>query len=99
MGGYQWPVDVRIAERLDKMVLVPRDASLGHGLFAAVARALSPISVNRSAEGVSIKPFDADALLAFRTIDQFHLHWSQEAKRFAENRRYVKSTHERVRTN
>jgi SNF2 family DNA or RNA helicase len=87
--------DVRVSERVDGVIVTPRQFHDGHALTIALRESLRPISIGRRADGVWLKPFDSDALLA--ASEMLDLRWNVEASRFVENRARIKRTHNKVR--
>jgi len=79
--------EVRAAELLDRLVVVPRSPGERRALSGALVAALPGVKLGRSAEGISVPGHDADRLLDVADIE---LHWRPEARLFAENRRRVK---------
>jgi SNF2 family DNA or RNA helicase len=89
------PSEVRASELLDRLVVTPREPGERHALRRALKDALPGVRVHRAAEGLWIRGHDSDALLGVDVGPD--LRWSEEARRFAENRRWVKAVHGRLR--
>lgn len=88
--------DVRTSETMDFLVVTPRQSSDGHTLSRFLSEALPGVRISRSAVGVQIPAWEAEALLAvYGGID---LRWDAEARLFAENRRRVRALHPRLFT-
>src|SRR5438876_4641654 len=77
--------DVRASDVLDRLVVTPRDAAQRHLLSRALRTALPQVKLRASSEGLWVAAAEADSLLA--VTGALELRWSQEARRFAENRR------------
>jgi SNF2 family DNA or RNA helicase len=79
--------DVRIHERMDRLVLTPRDPALIRSLGTKIREVLPGVSVKRSADGLWVSAHDSPLLLSLS--DSIELKWSEEARQFALNRQHV----------
>src|SRR5215470_8246177 len=88
--------DVRVSERLEGVVVTPRQYHETHQLMIWLAESLHPIRVHRHADGAWLTAFDVDAL--FQVPAEVDLRWNVDARRFAENRLRVKRIHSDIRS-
>lgn len=86
--------DVRLAERLDRIVIVPRQRGEASTIFDVLARNLPEERLVRTAEGISVSLSTADRIL--ETQIALNLTWTEEAELAIYNRRRVNRVHPRI---
>ncbi len=83
--------DVRTSDTMDSLVVTPRRITDGHALSRVIAAAMPGVTVTRTASGLQVPAFKADALQTNRV--EADLRWDLAAERFVENRRKAKAAH------
>jgi len=84
--------DVIVTVDLDEVLVIPRALADRHKLAGALRSAMPGINLRISATGVKMKGEDAiNLLVGGNYVD---LRWSDEARKFVENRQWVEQSHE-----
>jgi SNF2 family DNA or RNA helicase len=87
--------DVRTADLLNGLVISVREAARRNELSRALRGALPDVKVRVSSEGLWVPAQASGSLLDVRGLAD--LRWSEEARRFAENRRAARAAHPGLR--
>lgn len=85
---------VKLAPALDGVVIVPESPASAIQVARSLSSGLPLVRTRRSAEGFWVSSADCPALIMFTGLE---LAWSEEARRFAENRHRATSHCEAVR--
>src|ERR1700731_1544551 len=94
-SGIRPIADVRVSQRLDHLVITPRNRLNSNLVAAALKKEVPGVTLRRSANGLSVSSEDSADLL--KTVASIDLRWRPEAVRFAENRRRVRRAHGSIR--
>ena len=90
--------DVWVSNRLDRLVITPRQFTYSHALSGVIRKALPGIRIHRSAEGMAIASQNlwavADLENALRDAElSVDLRWNAEARQFVANRIRARQVH------
>ena len=85
--------DVRVSHGLDRLVIAPRSPASAHHVGRALRQALPGVAIRRFAAGFWLYASDAGPLLEQCALRE--LRWSDEARRVAQNRRWVRDRRDR----